>query len=161
LIYFMQPVDGGPIKIGFSDNVEVRHRQLEAHYGKPLAILATMPGDPTVEAKVHERFAHLRLGEQGKRGRQPEQFRPAPDLMEFIGRPLLVCTNPDAVEAMESADSRAIVVSMKGTVEFRDWLNELAEYDRSTAVQVIEKCAVLYAKTVGFTRPAPKRTGGR
>ena len=62
---------------------------------------------------------------------------------------------------LESADSRAIVVSMKGTVEFRDWLNELAEFDRSTAVQVMEKGAVAYAKQIGFSKPAPKRTGGR
>jgi hypothetical protein len=62
---------------------------------------------------------------------------------------------------MESADSRAIVVSMKGTVEFRDWLNEVAEFDRSTAVQVMEKGAVEYAKKIGFPKPAPKRTGGR
>jgi hypothetical protein len=63
--------------------------------------------------------------------------------------------------AVETADSRAIVVSMKGTVEFRDWLNELAEFDRSTAVQVMEKGAVMYAKQIGFPKPAPKRTGGR
>jgi hypothetical protein len=63
--------------------------------------------------------------------------------------------------AAESSDARAIVVSMKGTVEFRDWLNELADFDRSTAVQVMEKGAVLYAKQVGFAKPAPKRTGGR
>ncbi|WP_422931772.1 hypothetical protein [Singulisphaera sp. PoT] len=61
----------------------------------------------------------------------------------------------------ETSDSRAIVVSMKGTVEFRDWLNELAEFDRSTAVQVMEKGAVLYAKQIGFPKVAPKRTGGR
>jgi hypothetical protein len=66
-----------------------------------------------------------------------------------------------APPVMEAPDSRAIVVSMKGTVEFRDWLNELAEFDRSTSVQVMEKGAVLYAKQIGFTRPAPKRTGGR
>lgn len=66
-----------------------------------------------------------------------------------------------SVESPETSDSRAIVVSMKGTVEFRNWLNELAEFDRSTAVQVIEKGAVAYAKHIGFTKPAPKRTGGR
>jgi hypothetical protein len=65
------------------------------------------------------------------------------------------------VAPMESADSRAIVVSMKGTVEFRDWLNELAEFDRSTAVQIMEKGAVAYAKQIGFPKAAPKRTGGR
>lgn len=61
----------------------------------------------------------------------------------------------------EASDSRSIVVSMKGSVEFRDWLNELAEFDRSTSVQVMEKGAILYASKVGFTKPAPKRTGGR
>jgi|GEM_PF-5224496 len=57
--------------------------------------------------------------------------------------------------------SLARVVSMKGTVEFRDWLNELAEFDRSIAVQIMEKGAVLYTKQIGFPKPAPKRTGGR
>jgi hypothetical protein len=52
-------------------------------------------------------------------------------------------------------------MSIKMTVAFRDWLNELAEHDRSTSVQVMEKGAVLYAKQIGFTKPAPKRTGGR
>ena len=66
-----------------------------------------------------------------------------------------------AASAPTSADVRSIVVSMKGTVEFRDWLNEVASFDRSTAVQVMEKGAVDYAKKIGFPKPAPKRTGGR
>jgi hypothetical protein len=45
VIYFMQPTDGGPVKIGCSDDVERRHEELEAFYGQPLALLATMPGD--------------------------------------------------------------------------------------------------------------------
>ena len=63
--------------------------------------------------------------------------------------------------ATTASDTRAIVVSMKGTAEFRDWLNELAEFDRMTAVQVMEKGAILYAQKVGFLKPAPKRTEGR
>ena len=59
------------------------------------------------------------------------------------------------------ADDRAIVVSMKGTKEFRDWLNELAEFERTTAVQILEKAVVTYAKQIGFSKPATKRTGGR
>ncbi len=70
-------------------------------------------------------------------------------------------TKKKTTSPSESADSRAIVVSMKGTVEFREWLNELAEFDRLTAVQVMEKGAVAYARQIGFTKPAPKRTGGR
>lgn len=45
MIYFMQPVGGGPIKIGYSEDVERRHRELERHYGRSLAILVTIPGD--------------------------------------------------------------------------------------------------------------------
>lgn len=94
MIYFLQPVSGGPIKIGFTDqDVEVRRKQLEAVYGQPLSVLGTMLGGRQVETDMHERFAHLRLG-------RTEQFRPAADLMAFIGRPLLVDPNPDTVEAM-------------------------------------------------------------
>lgn len=97
MIYFMQAVDGGPVKIGFTDDLPTRHYQLERNYGRPLAILATMEGGREREAEIHARFAHLRLGKK-------EQFRPGVDLMQFIGRPLLVGANPDAVELMESRE---------------------------------------------------------
>lgn len=99
MIYFLQPVDGGPVKIGFTDHLGVRHKQLEAHYGRPLALLATMEGGRSTEAEIHGRFAHLRFG-------RTEQFRPGPDLMAFINRPLLVDANPDVVEAMKSVRPR-------------------------------------------------------
>jgi hypothetical protein len=101
LIYFLQAVTGGPVKIGTAVNVDRRLAQLESHYGQPLAVLATMEGGPDEEREIHARFAHLRFERQGRRGRRPEQFRPAAELMEFIGRPLLVGPNPDAVEAIE------------------------------------------------------------
>jgi hypothetical protein len=100
VIYAMQAVEGGPVKIGYTENLEARHKQLEAHYGRPLAILATIPGDLDTEAEIHLRFAHLRIDGGGKRGRKIEQFRPASDLMEFIGSPLLVSADPDLIEAM-------------------------------------------------------------
>jgi hypothetical protein len=93
MIYFLQPVDGGPVKIGTTENLDARVKQLEAHYGCPLALLGTMPGGREEERSVHERFGHLRFG-------RTEQFQPAADLMAFIDRPLLVGANPDAVEAM-------------------------------------------------------------
>ena len=70
----------------------MRLSDLADHYGEKLALLATMPGDRSVEAEIHERFSHLRLG-------KTEQFQPAADLMAFIGKPLLVDISPDAVEA--------------------------------------------------------------
>ncbi len=93
MIYFVQPVTGGPIKIGATVNVERRRLQLEARYGCSLVILATMEGDQDREREIHARFAHLRLG-------QTEQFQPAADLMDFIERPLLVNPNADTVQSI-------------------------------------------------------------
>jgi Meiotically up-regulated gene 113 len=100
MIYFIQSTDGGPIKIGYTDDISRRTDQLERHYGCALNILATMKGGPDEEAVIHAQFAHLRLKGPGRCGRPPEQFRPAPELMAFIGRPMLVGANPDAVEAI-------------------------------------------------------------
>jgi hypothetical protein len=91
MVYFAQH-PGGSVKIGCTGNLEARLDQLKAHYGAELALLATLPGNRSVEAEIHERFAHLRFG-------RTEQFRPGAELMEFIGKPLLVDANPDAVEA--------------------------------------------------------------
>lgn len=91
MIYFAQTPTGS-IKIGCSDDVETRLGQLANHYGAGLSLLATMQGGRKREAEIHERFAHLRLG-------RTEQFRPAQELLDFIGKPLLVSANPDAVEA--------------------------------------------------------------
>jgi hypothetical protein len=41
VIYFVQPIDGGPVKFGTSGNVGARVGHLESHYRKPLALLAT------------------------------------------------------------------------------------------------------------------------
>lgn len=149
MVYFLQPVDGGPIKIGFSDDVEFRRVQLEGTYGCPLALLATMNGGRQEEAEIHERFAHLRLG-------RTEQFRPAADLLTFIGRPLLVCPNPDAVEAMESLTSPT-AITIKGAVEWRTWVNRGAEFCRTDMAKLVDAALVEYLKSRGFLEPPPGR----
>lgn len=93
MVYFLQPTDGGPIKIGYTDNLDQRRLQLQFHYGTPLALLATMDGGKEVERAIHERFAAHRIG-------RTEQFRPVPELLAFIDRPLLASPNPNAVEAI-------------------------------------------------------------
>ncbi len=88
MIYFAQLATGA-IKIGTTVDLTARMTGLKSHYGESLALLGTMPGGRKEEREIHHRFAHLRLG-------HTEQFRPAADLMEYIGRPLLVSQNPDA-----------------------------------------------------------------
>jgi hypothetical protein len=58
-------------------------------------------------------------------------------------------------------DPRQIVISIKGSADFRDWLNRLADHERVTSVAVIERALVEYAANHGFAEPAPKRTGPR
>jgi hypothetical protein len=108
-----------------------------------------MPGGRDEETAIHDRFSHLRLG-------RTEQFRPASDLMEFIGRPLLVDLNPDAVEVM-SGKSKPMALQMRGAVEWKAWLEKLAEFDRTSVADVADRAIARYAKEIGFPDPPPKR----
>lgn len=92
MIYFAQTPTGS-IKIGFSSRADVRIRSLENHYGECLCLLRIMPGGRGTERKIHDRFSHLRFG-------RTEQFRPGPDLIEFIIRPILLRTDPAKVDAI-------------------------------------------------------------
>jgi hypothetical protein len=92
MIYFVQTPTGS-IKIGKADDVESRLAQIENEFRGPMALLGVIPGGIKEERQIQKRFAHLRLA-------RTEQFRPDRELMEFIGKPLLVGANPEAVEVM-------------------------------------------------------------
>ena len=115
----MQATDGGPVEIGCSVDVDRRREQLEATYGKPLALLHSMPGGRDEERAIHRRFARHRLG-------RTERFRPATELMEFIGRPLLACANPDAVAAMPGPVAYPVRIELDE--ENKRLLNRVAEH---------------------------------
>jgi hypothetical protein len=149
VIYFVQPVDGGPIKIGCSENVDARVQQLQSLYKRPLSILKTLPGGRKEEMSIHKRFAHLRLG-------HTEQFRPASDLMEFIGGSLLVGANPETVEAMPMPSLKHGFV-MRASPAWIDWLKRAAEYERTTVADFIDRAAADRARQNGFKEAPPKR----
>lgn len=50
------------------------------------------------------------------------------------------------------------VVSVKMTIPFRDWITSLADFDRLSQVQLIEKALVEYAEKRKFPQPPPRRT---
>lgn len=135
-VYFAQ-LPTGAVKIGKADNVEVRLEQLEAHYRQPLALLHTIEGGRETEHEMHKRFAHLRILQRGER----EQFQPAPDLMEFIGKPLLVSANPAAVEAVSPWSDRPAGRKIRIAVTFDSdvyerIVKEAEEQDRTIAATV-------------------------
>lgn len=80
MIYAMQPVRGGPIKLGFTSNVAQRKRAFENAHKVKMNLLWSADGDEHAERELLARFAHLRLGRE-------EQFRPALELIEFLGSP--------------------------------------------------------------------------
>jgi hypothetical protein len=133
MVYFVQPIDGGPVKVGYSDDVAARVRQLEFRYGRPFVLLGTLPGGREEEKSIHDQFSHLRIG-------RTEQFRPASDLMEFIGKPLFVNASP--VELMEPVKS---LITMRCREEFRAWVFRVAGERRITPSQLIEFALMRYA----------------
>lgn len=144
MIYFLQSLDGGPVKIGFTDDFPARRKALENHYRRPLAVLATREGGRPEEAALHARFAHLRLG-------RTEQFQPGPDLMEFIGRPLLVGANPEAAVAMNGLSNN--ILSIRGTPEWRAWLERFAARCRVTPTALLDLAVAEKAERDGFESP--------
>jgi hypothetical protein len=75
-VYFMRSADTGRIKIGYSQNVLRRRNELQGAHGGRIQILLTVPGGPTLEAEMHERFkAHMTFG---------EWFEPADEILAFI-----------------------------------------------------------------------------
>ena len=77
MIYFIQPVDGGPIKIGYAKDVPARVKTLERESQRQMVVLAAISGGKKEERELHRKFSHLRY--EGT-----EQFRPAPDLTAVI-----------------------------------------------------------------------------
>lgn len=82
VVYFVQPVKGGPVKIGTTTNLGQRLVSLGSIYGCHMQVLAVMHGDKSNEKVIHEQFKEYRLGKK-------EQFRPSLALMAFLGRPEL------------------------------------------------------------------------
>lgn len=59
-VYFIQGVDGGPIKIGYARNPEARLKDLQLASPVQLRLLAIVDGGKPRETELHQRFAHLR-----------------------------------------------------------------------------------------------------
>lgn len=75
-VYFIQQGDAGPIKIGFSRDVDSRLIHLQTASPDPLRLLAKLRG-----GKKHERKLHATFAAHHQRG---EWFRPHEDLLSFI-----------------------------------------------------------------------------
>jgi hypothetical protein len=149
MVYFIQAVGGGPIKIGFTDDIDQRIAGLRSHYGREFVLLRVIEGDRRDEEALHSRFGHLRFG-------RTEQFRPESDLLAFIDRPLFA-SNVPGIEEMSTARKRDII-AVPYCPEWKDWLSRAAAYCRSpNLAYFVDHATWLYAKENGFDETPPMR----
>lgn len=78
MIYFVQADsdDDGPIKIGYSKNVDARMASLQTSTARPLRLIAVIDGSEDDERAIHARFANAHV-----RG---EWFRPCAELRAYL-----------------------------------------------------------------------------
>jgi hypothetical protein len=143
VVYFIQAVDGGRIKIGTTIQLATRLKTLANECETDLRILAVMDGDRGVERAIHERFSGLRA--------VGEWFEPGDDLLGFIiqeGR----AWDGDGDQPLYS------LVSLKGSEDIEKWLDALVEHTHlGTRSLLIRNALRVYAESVKFIEPMPKR----
>ena len=57
----------------------------------------------------------------------------------------------------ETWNKKPLIVNLRGSEEFKAWLQELASYDRQSVSGLVERALVHYGRAVGFDKPAPER----
>lgn len=60
-VYFVESGEGGPIKIGWSQDVERRIGELQVANAHKLHLLGVVPGTMKKEGELHAKFAHVRM----------------------------------------------------------------------------------------------------
>jgi hypothetical protein len=60
-------------------------------------------------------------------------------------------------ERKPAADRLGIVVTLKGSPEWKAWVDELATFDRSSVAALIDRALAHYGKAIGFRKEAPER----
>jgi hypothetical protein len=75
-IYFIQQGKNGPIKIGFTDNIEKRLKELQTANPYKLNLLLCINGNLKSEKELHKRFEQHRLN--------GEWFEPVEEILDYI-----------------------------------------------------------------------------
>lgn len=53
-------------------------------------------------------------------------------------------------------EAKPIVVAIRGSAEFKDWLERYAHHNRSTVAQVVERALAVLSSRDGFEQPPPR-----
>lgn len=62
-----------------------------------------------------------------------------------------------APKGPESWNKKPLIVNLRGSEDFKAWLQEVASADRQSVSGLVERAVVHYARSIGFTKEAPER----
>jgi hypothetical protein len=75
--------------------------------------------------------------------------------MSAVGLPVMA--KKRRVPNTENWKMKTIIAQLRGSVEFKEWLEKAAKVDRSSVAMFLERAVVHYAKTIGYSEAAPER----
>lgn len=61
MVYFIAPIEGGPVKIGTTKNINQRLATIQSSSPLPLHLISCAPGDRDLETSLHAMFHTERL----------------------------------------------------------------------------------------------------
>jgi hypothetical protein len=149
MIYFLRDASGRRIKIGHTARLAERRKAIESERGTILDVLGIMDGGFDEEQRIHARFHHLRL----ERGRNCEWFSPGGDLLAFIANEARPWQPSD--DSPQMSQLRNVII-LRGTDEWKDWLDELTGLNHAPLTVTIEQALALLGDRLKHRR-MPKR----
>lgn len=60
-------------------------------------------------------------------------------------------------DAAKNWPGKPLAIQVRGSAEWKQWLEELAEFDRSTIADISDRAIAAYARQIGFPKPPPPR----
>lgn len=63
---------------------------------------------------------------------------------------------PPADQA-RSWPGKPLAIQVRGSAEWKQWLEELAEFDRSNLADICDRAIAAYGRSIGFPKPPPPR----
>lgn len=58
---------------------------------------------------------------------------------------------------MEEWGRKPLVLQIRGTPEWKSWLDEAAEFNRTTVANLVDQAIARFVRESGFTKPPPRR----
>lgn len=153
MIYFLQSVDGGPIKIGTTVTFSARLVAHQAQKATKFNVLGVMDGGRAFEKELHERFAHLRI----KQNRRLEWFHPAEELLAFIAEKASKWDGVDEVAVSKQKVVAKLTACEDRADAYAAWLREFGAFYGASPQEIMHRALSDFAHRAGFRRAPGRR----